>query len=104
MANQITSPRHNDEPQAKPTYTPNYWERKHGKVINGVFHKPNFVVMRNGKYIELNGSTVSAYSYKDAYHIMLHLQAISDDEYTIQPCSWLAMTDYNVLLDDEVSA
>ena len=100
MANQITSPRHNDEPQAKPTYTPDTWERKHGKIIDGVFHKPNFIVLRNGKYIELMGSTVSAYNYKEAFHIMLHLQTVCpNDTFTVEPTSWQPMFDFNVVME-----
>lgn len=92
----------NNATATKPTYTPDQWEKLHGYFKNGVFHKPNFVVMRNGDYIDLNGST-SAYTYVTAFHIMLHLQAVNPhDNFTVEPCSWQPMTDYNVILDSEV--
>lgn len=88
-------------PATKPTYTPDHWEKLYGKISkDGVFHKPNFVVMRNGEYIAVASGSVSAYSYTNAFHIMLHLQAISpNDNFTIEPCSWQPMTGYNVILD-----
>lgn len=85
----------------KPTYTPDRFEREHGYFKNGVFYKPNFVVMRNGEFIELD-SCVSAYRYTTAFHIMLHLQSVCpNDNFTVKPISWQPMTDYNVLADDK---
>lgn len=88
----------------KPTYTPDHWEKLHGKISKGgVFYKPNFVVLRNGEFIEVEGGGVSAYNYVTAFHIMLHLQAVNPhDNFTVEPCSWQPMTDYNVILDSEV--
>ena len=39
----------------KPTFTPNYWEKKHGKVIDGVFHCPSFSVHYKGQPIRIHG-------------------------------------------------
>ena len=102
MVNQITSPRHNDEPQSeKPTYKPSQWEIQHGFIRDGVFHRPDFVVLRNGKLIDLDGNWCSSYRYQQAFHIMLHLQAVSDDCYTVEPISWQPMTDYNVIFEND---
>lgn len=96
---------HSDNtPAEKPTYKPDVWEIKHGKISNGIFHRPFFVVCRNGEYIDLDNS-ISSYRYVTAFHIMLHLQAISNDNFTIEPISWQPMTGYNVILDSvEVQA
>ena len=39
-----------------PTDTLNltYWERKDGYFKDGVFHKPSYVVFRNGEPLQLN--------------------------------------------------
>ena len=84
--------------KAMQTYTLNQYDKQHGKVINGIFHKPIFAVYRNGELMEINGGQTSAYKdYATAYHILMHLQAISNDDFQILPVSWQPMNDYSII-------
>lgn len=118
MPNQITSPRHNDETQIsqrknalaivatdakpsqneKPLYVPSYWERKDGYFKDGIFYQPFYAVYCNGEVIEPLGS-VNAYLYDKAFHILIHLQAISKDNFELKPVSWKPLNDFNVCLN-----
>lgn len=113
-----TSPRHNDEIQSgqrknalaivatdakpsqneKPLYVPSYWERKDGYFKDGIFYQPFYAVYCNGEVIEPLGS-VNAYLYDKAFHILIHLQAISKDNFELKPVSWKPLNDFNVCLN-----
>ena len=83
----------------KPTYTPDQWERKDGYFKDGVFHKPSYVVFRNGEPLQLNNDFDIGYSYIVASHIIMLLQAVSTDNFIINPISWQPMNDYNVMME-----
>lgn len=90
--------------KAMQTYTLNQYDKQHGKVINGIFHKPIFAVYRNSKMMELNGGQTSAYKdYATAFHIMLHLQAVSKDDFQVLPVSWQPMNDYQIIDPDDMT-
>ena len=82
----------------KPTFTPNYWEKKHGKVIDGVFHCPSFSVHYKGQPIRIHGVEHS-YRYAEAYHIAMHLEAVLGEEVQIVVTSWQNMAKFNVVMD-----
>lgn len=82
----------------KPTFTPNYWEKKHGKVIDGVFHCPSFSVHYKGQPIRIHGVEHS-YHYAEAYHIAMHLEALLGEEVQIVVTSRQNMAKFNVVMD-----
>ena len=121
MPSLTTSPRHNDEIQSsqrknalahsatdttahtpaqdeKPLYIPSYWERKDGYFKDGVFHKPSYEIFNNGEPLEPLGVSFG-YRYEVADHILIHLQAVSTDNFIIKPTSWQPMNDFNVVME-----
>ena len=121
MPSLTTSPRHNDETQSsqrknalahsatdttahtpaqdeKPLYIPSYWERKDRHFKDGIFYQPFYAVYRNGEMIQPLGS-VNAYLYDKAFHMLIHLQAISKDNFELKPVSWKPLNDFDVVLN-----
>lgn len=90
----------NNTTATKPTYTLSYWDNTYGKFINGIYHAPLFAILRNGEPLLVMGSTL-AYQYSEASHILMHLQAVSNDTFTLEVVSYKPMTDYNVILDSD---
>ena len=87
----------------KPLYVPSYWERKDGYFKDGIFYQPFYAVYCNGEVIEPLGS-VNAYLYDKAFHILIHLQAISKDNFELKPVSWKPLNDFDVVLNWEGKA
>lgn len=87
----------------KPTYKLNHADKKHGYWENGVFHRPIFSVQRNGNPIRLSGHLTTGHEYRVCHDIKAHLEAVSDDIYTIELDAWMPMDDYNVI-DTETSS
>ena len=105
MPNQITLPAGNTQTNQrknalanKPTYTPDQWERKDGYFKDGVFHKPSYEIFNNGEPLEPLGVSFG-YRYEVANHILMHLQAVSSDNFIIKPTSWQPMNDFNVVME-----
>lgn len=68
-------------------------ERQHCFMRGGILYRPAFFgVFRNGDPIEAGGMYHGHDAIK-AHHIMIHLQAVCDDDFTIQPVSWKAVPD-----------
>ena len=84
-----------------PTYTPHPYEIQHGKIKDGVFWLPFFELCKNGKSIEPMGGC-ECYPYAKAFHILMHLQAVSDDTFSLSPVMWQPRTDVDIseLLDN----
>ena len=87
---------------SKPFY-PNYWERQHGYMKNGIFHCPHFHLIRNCEYLDVNGVT-HAYKYIEGYQILMHLQQVSDDVFELVPFVWQPMPNAVLISDKEVTA
>lgn len=79
----------------KPLYVPSYWERKDGYFKDGLFYKPTYAIFQNGEPLEPLGIHFG-YEYGKANHILMHLQAVSTDSFTIEPIMWRALTDFYV--------
>ena len=119
MPNSSTTPRHNDQPQANsdiqkatahtmpagvnassntpansPAYTPSFWEKQYGYTRDNVFYRPSFGIYRNDEPLELDGGFDIGYSYEVASHIIMHLKAVSNDNFTIEPLAWTPITNY----------
>lgn len=82
----------------KAIFVPSYWERKDGYFKDGIFHQPFYAVYQNGEVLEPLG-VVSAYPYDKAFHILIHLQAVSKDDFELKPVSWKPLNDFNVILE-----
>ena len=84
-----------------PTYTPHPYEIHHGKIKDGVFWLPFFELCKNGKSIDPMGGC-ECYPYAKAFHILMHLQAVADDTFTLSPVMWQPRTDVDIseLLDN----
>lgn len=89
---------HTPAQDEKPLYIPSYWERKDGYFKDGVFHKPSYEIFNNGAPLEPLGVSFG-YRYEVANHILMHLQAVSSDNFTIKPTSWQPMNDFNVVME-----
>ena len=94
---------HTPAQDEKPLYVPSYWERKDGYFKDGIFYQPFYAVYCNGEVIEPLGS-VNAYLYDKAFHILIHLQAISKDNFELKPVSWKPLNDFDVVLNWEGKA
>lgn len=84
----------------KPTFTPSPQEYQDGYFREGIFYCPQYAIARNGEILEPLGIEF-AYPHKQAYHTLIHLQAVSDDKFSLEVVSYKAMTDYNVILDSD---
>ncbi len=65
---------------------------------------PLYSVLRNGEPIFITGSVQSAHRENIATDIMNHLQAVSDDEFTLQVVQWIddtATSTYTDTWDNE---
>lgn len=85
-------------------FRPNYFELKHGFYENGVFHCPAFAIFRNGERMVLGGVIKVSYPYSQAHHILMHLQEVSNDTFTLEPTTWQAMKDYEIVYYEEAVA
>ena len=86
---------HTHAQNEKPLYVPSYWERKDGYFKDGLFYKPTYAIFQNGEPLEPLGIHFG-YEYGKANHILMHLQAVSTDSFTIEPIMWRALTDFYV--------
>ena len=89
---------HTPAQDEKPLYIPSYWERKDRHFKDGIFYQPFYAVYRNGEMIQPLGS-VNAYLYDKAFHMLIHLQAISKDNFELKPVSWKPLNDFDVVLN-----
>ena len=81
----------------KPTYTRDQWERKEGYFKDGVFQKPSYEMVNKGEPLEPVGVSFG-YRYEVASQILMHLLAVSSDNFIIKPTSWQPMNDFNVVM------
>lgn len=82
-----------------PVYQPNFWEKQYGYIQDGIFYRPSFSIYRNGKPVDLDDNFDMGYSYEIANHIVIHLKAVSDDDFAIKPLAWIPTINYQ--LNDE---
>lgn len=56
----------------------------------GVFYLPMYSLRKNGEplLIMSGGGITASYPYVEAYHIMLHLESVTDDDYSLMVSSW----------------
>ncbi|MPW71991.1 hypothetical protein D6D90_01390 [Moraxella catarrhalis] len=85
---------HNQKVTAQ-RYQPNYCEYKDGYFKDGIFYQPLYAIHHNGELLAPLG-VVHSYPYDKAFHILMHLQAISKDDFELKPISWKPLHGFNV--------
>lgn len=55
---------------------------------NGVFHEPLFLIFDNEEPLNTEDFDI-AYSWQVASHILRHLQAVSNNRFTLKPIAWI---------------
>lgn len=84
------------------TFTPTKWELEHGYFENGDFYRPACCVMRNGDFIEVMG-IVNSYPHSVACEIKHHLEAISDNEFTIGIFSYIPVAYERIEINEDLT-
>ena len=91
-----------DTPANRPAYTPSLWEKQYGYTRDSVFYRPSFGIYRNDEPLDLDSGFDIGYSYEVASHIIMHLKAVSNDNFTIEPLAWTPV--FNHRLNDKGQA
>lgn len=91
------------KPNDKPLYVPSYWERKDGYFKDGYFWLPEYTLCRNGEFVSPHDVTY-AFPYDKAFQILIHLQAVSDDNFTLEVVSRKPIPAHEVSLNWEGKA
>jgi hypothetical protein len=54
----------------------------------------DYAIFRNGERMKVDGVLATAYPYSQAYNILLHLQVVSTDTFTLEPVVWTPCLEY----------